>query len=218
MIKISKWFKRPIKLSDREQYIFNIIELMLNKEDSEVRIDPDNMDYYINNKTTLGFTAKGIYSPTHIGRYNYAYLLDPDLSLNSNVIADNKDVNELINGTFNLNLRYQIDSLGKEITFNADHIRYNVNLKQIFKNDVIIADGTNVYSDSQTGNLLSGINSTLGPSAQRSRQPDEQARVTLASPRSSSAVLSALTISSLPFWAQDPFGLPSSRRFVQTKR
>lgn len=116
------------------------------------------LDYYINNKTTLGFTAKGIYSPTHIGKYNYAYLLDPDLSLNSNVIADNRDVNELRNGTFNLNLRYQIDSLGKEITFNADHIRYNVNLKQIFKNDVIIADGTNVYSDSQTGNLLSGIN------------------------------------------------------------
>ena len=50
MKKITTWFTRPIKLSDREQYIFNIIELMLNKEDSEVRIDPDNMDYYINNK------------------------------------------------------------------------------------------------------------------------------------------------------------------------
>jgi hypothetical protein len=26
-----KWFTKPIKLSNREQYIFNIIELMLNK-------------------------------------------------------------------------------------------------------------------------------------------------------------------------------------------
>lgn len=51
MKKIKNWFTRPIKFSDREQYIFNIIELMLNKEDSEVRIDPDNMDYYVNNKT-----------------------------------------------------------------------------------------------------------------------------------------------------------------------
>ena len=51
MVKITKWFKRPIKLSDREQYVFNIIKLMLDKEDSEVRIDPDNMDYYINNNT-----------------------------------------------------------------------------------------------------------------------------------------------------------------------
>lgn len=50
MKNFTKWFKKPIKLSNREQYIFNIIELMLNKEDSEVRIDPDNMDYYINNK------------------------------------------------------------------------------------------------------------------------------------------------------------------------
>ena len=46
----TKWFTKRIKLSNREQYVFNIIELMLNKEDSEVRIDPDNMDYYINNK------------------------------------------------------------------------------------------------------------------------------------------------------------------------
>lgn len=41
-----KWFKPPIKLNDREQYIFNIIELMLNKEDSEVRIDPDKIFFF----------------------------------------------------------------------------------------------------------------------------------------------------------------------------
>jgi hypothetical protein len=50
MKKITSWFTRPIKLNNREQYVFKIIELMLNNEQSEVRIDPDNMDYYINNK------------------------------------------------------------------------------------------------------------------------------------------------------------------------
>ena len=51
MKKITTWFTKPIKLSYREQYIFSIVELMLNKDDSEVRIDPDNMDFYINNKS-----------------------------------------------------------------------------------------------------------------------------------------------------------------------
>ena len=34
MKKITSWFTRPIKLSNREQYVFKIIELMLNNEDS----------------------------------------------------------------------------------------------------------------------------------------------------------------------------------------
>ena len=46
MKNFTKWFKKSIKLSNREQYIFNIIELMLNKEDSEVRIDPDNTFFF----------------------------------------------------------------------------------------------------------------------------------------------------------------------------
>ncbi|MBL7910146.1 MAG: TonB-dependent receptor [Bacteroidia bacterium] len=116
------------------------------------------LDYYISNKTTLGLSAKGMYSPTQTSKYNYAFFLNSDNSLNNNVIADNKDKNELKNGTFNLNLRHQIDSIGKEITFNADHIRYNVDLKQNFKNDVVIPDGTYIYSDLQSGNLSSNIN------------------------------------------------------------
>ncbi len=116
------------------------------------------LDYYVNDKTTLGFSVKGMYSPTQINKYNYAFFLNPDNTLSSNVIADNNDKNELKNGTFNLNLRHQIDSSGKEITVDADHIRYNVNFKQTFKNDVILPDGANIYNDSQAGNLLSGIN------------------------------------------------------------
>ncbi|MBL7919838.1 MAG: outer membrane beta-barrel protein [Bacteroidia bacterium] len=116
------------------------------------------IDYYISNKTTLGFSAKAMYSPTQISKYNFAEFLNADNTLNNTVIADNRDKNELKNATFNLNIRHLIDSVGKELTFNADHIRYHVNFRQTFKNDILIPDGTNIYADLQAGNLLSDIN------------------------------------------------------------
>lgn len=44
------WFKKQITLSEEEQEILETIEIMCNNDNSEVRVDPSSMDYYISNK------------------------------------------------------------------------------------------------------------------------------------------------------------------------
>lgn len=115
-------------------------------------------DYYINDKTTLGVTTRGIYNPSAHSKYNYAQIYDSSHALVSNVIADNNDANVFKNGTMNLNLRHVFDSLGKQLTIDLDYVAYASQLNQQFKNDVFLVDGSNVYSDRQKGKLPSNIN------------------------------------------------------------
>lgn len=42
--------KKVITLTEREQYIFNIVDGILKFESSMILINPENMDYYINSK------------------------------------------------------------------------------------------------------------------------------------------------------------------------
>lgn len=109
------------------------------------------MDYYLTPKTTIGVSVKGLYNPSAVDKYNYASLLDSTLQLNSIVIADNKDRNTFTNGTYNLNLRHQLDSLGSSITFDADYVAYTTDLRQTFKNFVESPTGAIIYADEQTG-------------------------------------------------------------------
>lgn len=115
------------------------------------------LDYYINNKTTLGITTRGIYNPSSHSKYNYAQVYDSVGILSSNVIADNSDLNVFKNGTVNLNLRHIFDSLGRQLTVDLDYVAYSGLLNQQFKNDVVLTDGTNIYKDTQTGELPSDI-------------------------------------------------------------
>ncbi len=109
------------------------------------------MDYYLTPKTTIGVSVKGLYNPSAVDKYNYASLLDSSLQLNSIVIADNKDRNTFTNGTYNLNLRHQLDSLGSSITFDADYVAYTTDLRQTFKNYIETPTGNTLYADEQTG-------------------------------------------------------------------
>lgn len=115
-------------------------------------------DYYLSPKTTLGISVKGLINQSDVSKYNYANLLDSSYQLNAIVIADNRDKNKFTNGTFNLNLRHQIDSTGKELTFDADYVPYTMVLDQTFKNTTKIPDGNVVYQDQQNGQSPVGIN------------------------------------------------------------
>ncbi|MDX2173561.1 MAG: outer membrane beta-barrel protein [Bacteroidota bacterium] len=114
-------------------------------------------DYYLNSKTTLGFTIKGLLNPASVGKYNYARVLDSAEILNSYVVADNKETSLFKNGTLNLNLRHQFDSTGKSITLDADYVSYATNINQTFNNFVDLPSVGNIYSDKQTGKLPSII-------------------------------------------------------------
>ncbi len=115
------------------------------------------LDYYITDKTTIGFMGKGSSVTEKVGRYNYARFLNADESLGSIVIADNTEKTSSENITLNLNLRHQFDSTGHQFAVDADYVTYTNRIQQLYKNDVFLSDGSNAYTDIQTGALPSKI-------------------------------------------------------------
>lgn len=115
------------------------------------------MDYFVTEKTTLGISTRGMYNNSERSSYNKASFLNSDYSLGSLVIADNNESTLFQNGTVNLNLRHQFDSTGRSLTADADYVAYSTHIKQLYKNDVWLPDGTNTYNDRQTGELPSDI-------------------------------------------------------------
>jgi outer membrane receptor protein involved in Fe transport len=115
------------------------------------------LDYYVTKKTTLGIATKGIFNDSKVSQYNVAQLLNADQSLNATVIADNGNKNTFKNGTVNLNLRHEFDSTGKLLTVDLDYVNYQTDIHQVFKNDMFLPDNTNIYNDTQNGNLPSNI-------------------------------------------------------------
>lgn len=115
------------------------------------------LDYYITDKTTIGCMAKGSSVTEKDGRYNYARFLNADESLGSIVIADNTERTGFENITTNLNLRHRFDSTGHQLVADVDYVTYISRIQQVYKNDVFLSDGSNAYTDTQTGNLPSKI-------------------------------------------------------------
>lgn len=115
-------------------------------------------DFYVNKKLTLGTNIKYLLNKTILPKYNFAEVFDYTTQIASNVIADNNDENVLNNASGNINARYAIDSLGKQLTLDADYVNYSVNYKQNFINSIIHSDGTILYNDTQFGNNKTNIN------------------------------------------------------------
>lgn len=116
------------------------------------------LDYYVTDKTTLGISTRGFSNNSSVTKYNNAQFLNANDSLVSTVIADNSEKSLFQNGSVNLNIRHQFDSLGKTLTADADYVAYATNIEQLYKNDVYLADGTHSYNDIQNGSLPSVIN------------------------------------------------------------
>jgi hypothetical protein len=111
----------------------------------------------VTKKTTIGIMTKGLLNESKTTKYNVANLLNADQSLNTTVIADNKDKNTFKNGSVNFNIRHEFDSIGKLLTVDLDYVNYLSNIKQIYKNDVFLPDNSNIYNDTQNGHLPSQI-------------------------------------------------------------
>jgi outer membrane receptor protein involved in Fe transport len=82
-------------------------------------------DYYLNKKTTLGIVTSGFINPEENSSRNTSYLKNNVEQVDSIAYAVTKSNQQWKNGSINLNLRHQFDSLGKEITADADYIKYN---------------------------------------------------------------------------------------------
>lgn len=84
------------------------------------------VDYFLNNKTTIGVLASGFYNNWNnpFGETN-TRILNQDLSLQRTFKTEVLNGNKMKNGSINLNLKHQFDDKGKELTFDVDYVGYN---------------------------------------------------------------------------------------------
>ncbi len=114
-------------------------------------------DYFLSDKTTLGVSVKGVYSPSSILQNNQGAIKNKSAELLNTVLAHYNNGNNLLNGSYNFNVRHKLDTLGRELTFDADYVTYNSTLQQLFGNTQTNAIGDIIYEDTQTGKLNSLI-------------------------------------------------------------
>ncbi len=115
------------------------------------------LDYYLSDKTTLGVVVKGLLNPGEVDTDNFAAVLNPQQDTLQTIIADNKQKNRFSNGTYNINLRHNLDSLGSNIIIDADYVTYSSDNDQVFKNYLYDSNGSLTYSDLINGSLPSSI-------------------------------------------------------------
>jgi hypothetical protein len=109
------------------------------------------LDWYASKKSTLGFVLTGFYNPSTEENVNNAQILDGNDVLIRRVNANSLSDNKWINGGANINYSLKIDSLGKELSFNADYIHYTSDHIQTLRNQTDSVDGSfvsalNLYS------------------------------------------------------------------------
>ncbi len=102
------------------------------------------MDYNIDKKTTIGFVANFNSSPSHWENNGRANMLNKSGGLDSFNIAQTINKASWQNFGGAVNFRRLLDTSGRELTADADMIRYNTNSRQT-------SDNFNYY---QNGNLI----------------------------------------------------------------
>lgn len=100
------------------------------------------MDWYVSKKSTIGLVLSGFYNPSVAENTNSARILMADNSVAALISAYSKSNNLWYNGSANVNYSLKIDSLGKELSINADYIRYTSDHAQTLDNKTRSTDGT----------------------------------------------------------------------------
>lgn len=83
------------------------------------------LDYYMNKKTTVGVVVTGYDSRQQESNRSTTLIMDNLAVLDTRTLALNQLNMRFGNLGTNFNLRHVFDSTGKELTFDADYIRYN---------------------------------------------------------------------------------------------
>ncbi len=115
------------------------------------------MDYYLDNKTTLGFVLSGFQNKEQNRSTSTIFLEDPNNLVDSIVYSPSTTNTSWRNASLNLNFRHQFDSAGTELTADADYVRYSSSSDQYFDNITYNPDWIKKDETILTGNLPSDI-------------------------------------------------------------
>jgi iron complex outermembrane receptor protein len=116
------------------------------------------MDYFLDNKTTLGVVFSGYQNNETDISQSYISLKNANNVTDSLVQSFGNIHGVWSNGTVNLNFRRQIDSTGRELTADADYIYYKSGSNQLFQNYTYDPDMNLLSSNTLSGDLPSTIN------------------------------------------------------------
>lgn len=113
------------------------------------------VDFYASKKTTIGFVVNGSSALHQQNSLNTTYFYDGIQTLDSVAVAKNDEKSPWKNGAINLNFRHTFDSTGKELTMDADYVRYQSGktmglLNKYYSNNWLQSGGDNLLGDLPT--------------------------------------------------------------------
>src|SRR3984957_1555704 len=116
------------------------------------------MDYFLNQKTTLGFVVSGFRNKEQDRSGSNIRLMNPSYQIDSLVYSPNTNNTTWKNGSANLNFRHEYDSAGRELSADLDYVRYSSVSDQYFNNLTYAPDNVLLDQSILTGSLPSTIN------------------------------------------------------------
>ena len=116
------------------------------------------MDYFLDNKTTLGIVLSGYQNNETDNSDSKIALKDANNITDSLVRSIGNIHGKWSNGTVNLNFKRQFDSSGRELTADADYIYYKSASNQLFQNYTYDPNMKPLSSNTLSGDLPSTIN------------------------------------------------------------
>ncbi len=116
------------------------------------------LDYYASKKTTIGFVVNGSSALHQQNGLNTTYFYDGIQSLDSVAVAKNNEQSPWKNGSINFNFRHMFDSTGKELTMDADYVKYKSDRSMGLLNKYYAYNGLQTGGDNLVGDLPTGVN------------------------------------------------------------
>jgi outer membrane receptor protein involved in Fe transport len=105
------------------------------------------LDYFINDKNTVGFSLNGYNSNGKNDAHVLTLISDRPGQTDSSVVASNPNDYKYTGISYNLNYKSTIDTLGQEFTMDADYSNYSGNERSNFNNKYLDATGQMLKPD-----------------------------------------------------------------------
>lgn len=115
------------------------------------------LDYYVTDATALGLSYKNVTQPGTRKVDNTSFVSDADGNLIQRVVADNIDNSTFQSSLYNFYINHNLDTLGSNISFDADYVKYVSGNDQVFKNFGFNNQDELFYEDRINGDIPSTI-------------------------------------------------------------
>ncbi|QXU40195.1 outer membrane beta-barrel family protein [Pedobacter sp. D749] len=104
------------------------------------------IDYFINDKNTLGFLTTGYFNNGHDSSNGLTAIGQSFTKVDYSIVADNPARNKYRNQAYNLNYKSVVDTLGQEFSIDLDYAKYHSEENTIYQNSFLDQNGLNYKS------------------------------------------------------------------------